>query len=235
MRNYKPFISGEHIDLCIPDIEAIKLDNWADWFNDIKANQNTSHAVFPNFFDNQVEFLEDLKRKEKLVLLVCRKTDRKAVGVVSLQDIDLSLRQALFAIMIGEPENLKLPGLAALEAVALIVEHGFSEVGLQRIYGGQSFPGLQSWNKLLELIGFQVDGIHRSSFKRGNTFSDSLHISCLYNDYLRIIKNRKNFWPGSTKIKELLRRQPKESYAEKLEKISGELREQHFRFLFDNH
>ena len=70
--------------------------------------------------------------------------------------------------MIGKKEKLVLPGLVSLEAVALLTEHGFTQVGLQRIYGSQAFPGLKGWNKLLELIAYQTDGIHRNDFRRGN-------------------------------------------------------------------
>ena len=232
-RNYKIFISGELVDLCIPDKKAIELDGWSDWFNDISTNQNTGHAIFPNFHENQLDYLEKLSNKDTIVLLVCRKVDRTAVGVVSLSQIDMISRQALWSIMIGSPEKLRPPGLAALEAVALISEHGFKELGLQKIYGGQPFPGLKGWNKLLELIGYQVDGIHRNGFRRGNIYSNCLHISCLYDDYLRIVDHRKDFWPGLQSIKKLLRKQPRKSYAEKLEDFSLQLRKEHFSFIFD--
>ena len=48
-RKYEVFISGEQIDLCIPDISAIETDGWSEWFNNIEANQNTRHGIFPNF------------------------------------------------------------------------------------------------------------------------------------------------------------------------------------------
>lgn len=232
-RNYKIFISGELVDLCIPDRNAIELDGWGDWFNNISANQNTTHGVYPNFYENQVEYLQNLYKKDKIVLLVCRKVDRVAVGVIALQNINMSAREAHWAIMIGNTEKLSLPGLAALEATAMITEHGFTELGLQRIYGGQAFPALKGWNKLLELIGYQVDGIHRNAHNRGNKYTDSLYISCLYQDYLRITESRKNFWPGSLKIKKLLRKQPKKSYAEKLEEVTISIKKDHFSFLFD--
>lgn len=232
-RNYKLFISGELVDLCIPDLNAIELDGWGDWFNNIDANQNTTHGVYPNFYENQVDYLQSLHKKDKIVLLVCRKEDRVAVGVVALQNIDMNAREALWAIMIGDTEKLSLPGLAALEAAAMISEHGFKELGLQRIYGGQAFPALKGWNKLLELIGYQVDGIHRNAHNRGNKYTDRLYISCLYKDYLQIIESRKHFWPGSSEVKKLLRKQPKKSYAEKLDEITTKIKKEHFSFLFE--
>ena len=131
--------------------------------------------------------------------------------------------------MIGKKENLILPGLISLEAVALLTEHGFTQVGLQkRIYGSQAYPGLKGWNKLLELIAYQTDGILRNNFRRGNSLSNTVHISCLYEDYLSIIKKRKFFWPGTKVIKSLIRKQPTESYAEKLDKLILKLKKNIF-------
>ena len=232
IRNYKIFISGEQIDLCIPDISAIDLDGWADWFNDISENQNSNHGIFPNSYNNQVKFLESLNTKKEIVLLICTKANREAVGVISLQNIDMGSRRAFWSIMIGRKDKLILPGFVALEAVALLTEHGFTQVGLQRIHGAQPFPALKGWNKLLELIGYQTDGIHRNDFRRGNTFSNTAHISCLYDDYVSIIKNRKYFWPGIIEIKKLTRKQPSKSYADKLDKLILNLKKEHFSYIF---
>ncbi len=231
--SYELFIEGELIDLCIPNSLAIENDGWHTWFNKISDLQYTDHGIFPNTRENQQEFLKNLGKKECIVLLVCTKTDNSAAGVVSLQDIDLTYRQALFAINIGAPEKLATPGLAALEAVALISEHGFNELGLSRIHGGQAYPGLKSWNKLLEIIGFQVDGIERKAVRRGNNYYDKLEISILYEDYLRLFNHRGSLWPSIAEVKKLLKKQPSISFAEKLEKEMLQIKKNHFNYLFE--
>jgi RimJ/RimL family protein N-acetyltransferase len=227
------FIKGELINLCIPNSSAIENDGWHTWFNKISDLQNTNHGIFPNTKENQELFLKNLDKKESIVLLICRKNDNSAVGVVSLQYLDLTFRQAMFAINIGAPERLIIPGLSALEAVALISEHGFKELGLNRIYGGQAYPGGKSWNKLLEIIGYQVDGIERKAMRRGNKYFDKLEISLLYEDYLKLVDRRGGLWPSVVEIKKLLKKQPSISFAEKLEKEMFETKKKHFKYLFE--
>ena len=231
--SYELFIEGELVNLCIPNSSAIENDGWHTWFNKISDLQYTNHGIFPNTRENQELFLKNLDKKESIVLLVCTKTDNSAVGVVSLQALDLTFRQALFAINIGAHEKLAIPGLAALEAVALISEHGFKELGLNRIHGGQAYPGLKSWNKLLEIIGFQVDGIERKAMRRGNKYYDKLEISILYEDYLKLVNHRGSLWPSIAEVKKLLKKQPSISFAEKLEKEMFQIKRNHFKYLFE--
>ena len=134
--------------------------------------------------------------------------------------------------MVGKQNKIMLPGLAALEAVALISEHGFKELGLNRIYGGQAYPGLKSWNKLLEVIGYQVDGIERNALRRGHKYSDKLEISLIFEDYLKISKSRGKLWPSMKKIKEIIRKQPKNSFAEILNREMERLKKEHYKYIF---
>jgi RimJ/RimL family protein N-acetyltransferase len=230
---YELFIEGELVDLCIPNTSAIDNDGWHSWFNKISDLQYTGHGIFPNTRAKQEAFLQNLDDNQRLVLLVCKKTDKSAVGVVSLENIDLTFRQALFAINIGIPEKLASPGLAALEAVALISEHGFKELGLNRIHGGQAYPGLRSWNQLLEIIGYQTDGIERKAMRRGNQYYDKLEISLLYDDYLELLDHRGGLWPSLSEIKKLLKKQPSISFAEKLDDEIIKIRKDHFKYLFE--
>lgn len=230
---YEVFIEGELVDLCIPNISAIEHDGWHAWFNRISEVQHTGHGIFPNTKEQQELFLNDVQKNENLILLVCEKKDNSAVGVVSIQDLDLTFRQGLFAIHIGAPEKLGVAGLAALEAVALISEHGFRELGLHRIYGGQSYPGLKSWNQLLELIGYQVDGIERMAMRRGNKYYDKLEISLLYDDYLKLASHRGGLWPSVAQVKKLLKKQPSVSFAEKLENNIVQMKQEHYKYLFE--
>jgi RimJ/RimL family protein N-acetyltransferase len=232
-RQYKVFLEGETVDLCIPSEEAILLDGWADWFNNIPSLQNTVHGIFPNHIKDQLAVLELSSQKNKIVLLVCRKKDHHAIGVISLQNIDLALRQAEIAIMIGRPEKITLPSISALEAMALISEHGMKEVGLHKIHAGQAYPGLEGWNKLLEVIGYRVDGISRSAFRRGHLYSDVLLISLLHDDYKRLIDHRGIYWPSIKHIMEVLRKQPKTSFAEKLDNSISTISNEHFKYLFE--
>jgi RimJ/RimL family protein N-acetyltransferase len=232
-RSYKIFIEGELVNLCIPSAEAIELDGWADWFNMTSQLENTIHGVFPNFPETQFKILEEIKNRDKIVLLICEKSLNRAFGVVSLQAINLVSRSAEIAINIGNPELSVMPSLAALEAMALISEHGFSEMGLERIYAGQAYPNLVGWNKLLEVIGFKVEGITRGTFKRGHKVSDTVLVACRLQDYLNIKKIRGSLWGDRKFISKVLRSMPCKSYAEKVDELMNKLADEHFKQVFN--
>jgi len=230
---YEVFIKGETIDLCIPSARAITNDRWFAWFNETDSLQHTGHGIFPNTPEQQANILKACTNKDRLVLLVCRKDDQRAIGVVSLQQIDLSFRKAEIAIMIGEPEGLPMASLSSLEAMALLTEHGMQQMGLQRIHAGQVYPGLSGWNKLLELIGYKTEGISRSAFRRGHNYSDLAMISIIIDDFKKIVSHREQLWPSSQVIKNLIRKQPRSSFAAKLDSAQKKLENEHFAFLFE--
>ncbi|MAO34189.1 MAG: hypothetical protein CMD03_05475 [Flavobacteriales bacterium] len=239
-RAYKVFIEGELINLCIPNEEAIELDGWADWFNDLKNQKNTRHGIFPNTSQNQKRILKEIQsqidkvdNQEILALLICEKKNNQAFGICSLQSINFSNKSAEIAINIGNPGLSSMPGMASLESMALLAEHGFRVMGLERIYAGQAYPNLLRWNKLMEIIGFKTEGITRNTFKKGHDVSDTVLIACNYEDYLILRDIRGSLWGDLSLIKRALKAQPKLSIAEKINEAMLEIEKEHFKFIFN--
>ena len=231
---YEIFLKGELIDLCIPSVTAIDEDGWAEWFNKTEYLQATGHGVFPNYRSSQVKILESLANdRSKIVLLICQKRPQKAFGVISLQNINLQNRSAEIAINSSGKSNSSSHPLSTLEAMALITQHGFEELGLHRVYGGQAFPLLDDWNKAIELIGFRTEGITRNSFVRGRNVFDTALISCTYENYTNILKHRGSLWGSSKVITKAMRRQPKTSFANLVSAQLKILEDDHFQFLTD--
>jgi len=231
---YVPFIRGEFIDLCIPNEKAIREDAWADWFNNISELQATQHGIFPNYRSTQESILSSLAGDpSKIVLLICEKSSHIAIGVVSLQDINFQSKSAEIAINASSQNKGIAHPFSRLEAMALIAQHGFEEVGLTRIYGGQVYPALKSWNKMIELIGFKSEGVLKKSFIRGHKVQDIVSISCLYNDYLALKKVRGSLWGSYKVVKQTMKRQPKISFADVLSTKLVELEKDYFSFLFE--
>ena len=230
---YCRFISGELIDLCVPNELAITEDGWAEWFNNIDNLSATQHGVFPNHRSTQYNILNSLAAdRTKIVLLVCNKASNTAVGVISLQNINFQQRSAEITINIAANGEDFISPLVSLEAMALITQHGFEVAGLRRIYGGQAYPYLASWNKYLELIGYKSEGITRASFIKGQSVQDTLLIACHYDHYLKIKSFRGSLWGSAQVIRQLMKKQPKISFAQQLNKKSAELEEKYFEFLF---
>lgn len=135
VKRYEFFLEGELIDLCIPSVTAINEDGWAEWFNDIDQLQASRHGVFPNYKSSQHKILESLcNDRSRIVLLICQKISQKAFGVVSLQNINLQSRSAEIVINASSKGKGSAHPLSTLEAMALITQHGFEQLGLDRVY-----------------------------------------------------------------------------------------------------
>lgn len=229
---YSIFIPGELLDLCIPNDNAIKEDGWAEWFNDIPNLDATSYGIYPNYISSQYERLTNLaKDKTQIVLLICDKKYNKAVGVISLQNIDLMQRSCEIALNIGRKNKKLLDRMAALEAMSLITEHAFKYLGVLRVYAGQAYPLLKNWNKSLELIGYKTEGFKYSSFHKGCKVHDVVLISCHHKDYVKLKKLRGSLWGSQKVIKKITSKQPKKGFADIIHKNIKDLSDEHFRFL----
>ena len=232
---YQFFIKGELIDLCIPSKLAIEKDGWADWFNDIEKLQATEHGIYPNYIAAQQNILDSLASdRSKIVLLVCEKVGNKAIGVISLQNINLQNNSAEIALNVSSKNKSTINPLAALEAMALITQHGFDQLGLIRIYASQAFPLLKNWNKGLETIGYRSEGILKNSFIRGHSVYDTVAISCLYENYIKLKNLRGTLWGSAKIIRKTMKKQPKHSFANVISDHLKVNEEKYFEFLFSD-
>jgi RimJ/RimL family protein N-acetyltransferase len=228
LSTYSRFYSGDTIDLCVPSAKAVLEDGWADWLNDQQVCEFLDHGIFPNHVEDQLAFVEALRKRERFALLICTKEPCKAIGVISLSAIDFRKRSAQISLVISKPGKGLAAGLAALEAMALVTRHGFEVMGLNRIWAGQAYPGLASWNRMLEVLGYRTEGVLRDAFARGHRYHDTVMISCLYRRYQQICASRGSLWPGVDAIKQVIKALPRIGFAEKLDKAIRELEREHF-------
>jgi RimJ/RimL family protein N-acetyltransferase len=205
-RDYEVFIEGETLDLVIPTDMAVHRDRWHSWFNDPKVVQHSDHGLWPNTPEKQVAFLESTSHKEtdRLVLLVRPKGARAVTGVVSLSGINWQHRMAQVGLVLGSGSRGSGGLFHGLEAKARIVEHAFEAMGLQRIWGSQARP-LAEWQRFQLLFGFRIEGILRDAFRRGRLVHDLVISACLLTDYEAVLADRGAYWPGKTKLLEMMR------------------------------
>lgn len=210
---YEVFIKGETIDLVIPNERAIDEDGWHSWFNDQEKTKYLEHGLFPTTKEQQRERLQKINDnpKDALVLLVLPKNADKVIGVASISRINWHFRSGHFGIMMGSSERFEGAIFHGMEAKARMVEHAFEVMGLERVWGQQALD-LQSWQHVQVLFGFRPEGLARQAFRRGRKSSDLLLSACLLEDYLRIKELRNgDYWPGSQRLLELMRKLPKRS------------------------
>ena len=229
MSDYSIFIKGETIDLCVPSTLAIERDDWADWFNDLDTTRFLSQGDFPNMKENQYDFYESLRRRERLGLLIKAKKSERVFGIVALSFINFQTRNAELTIALGMRDDTTKGRLFALEAWALIAAHGFEILGLDRIHAHQAWPGLKRFNRKLELLGFRAEGIIRKGFVKGRTIQDVLLLSCLYETYTGIKDVREGkYWPGEKRMKELIDNLPDKGWTEQMDEILKRESENYF-------
>jgi hypothetical protein len=113
--------------------------------------------------------------------------------------------------------------------MAIMTEHGFEKIGLERIYAGQAFPSLKNWNKRLELLGYRSEGIMRKAFIKGHWVSDTVSLSVIFQDYIKIKELRNGqYWLGEKRMNELIDALPTEGFAEILNSLIEKAQDEYF-------
>ena len=208
------FLSGETIDLCIPEDED--FETWASWFNDQEITRFLEQGKFPNTIDKQIEFYRYAVDSGRFLTLIKTK-DKELLGVISLSEISFEKRSCQVAYVCPE-KSLTAP-LAPLEALAICTQHAFLRLGMERVWAGHAYPGLLSWAHKTELIGYKTDGVFPNQFRHGALVSDAIRTSITRERFLRLVSRRQgNLWPGEESVKKMLSvLRQKESLAEKID------------------
>lgn len=136
------------------------------WFNDAEVCEHNSHGRFPNSPERMASYYQHIATsRSDLVLAIVENASRLHVGNISLQSISWIDRTAEYAIIIGE-RSAWGKGVG-IEASRLIVEHGFRELNLNRIYCGTAADNL-GMQGIARRLGMKEEGRRRqAAYKRG--------------------------------------------------------------------
>ncbi len=180
------FIRGKNVLLKALTENDVRESGWYGWFNDEQTTHFLDHHYFPNTLENQLQFLGAMQAAtNKLQLGILTRELPHIVGVVSLNSINLFHRSAEVSMVIGEKKQRSRN--VGLEAMALILKHGFFKMNLQRIWAGQDV-GLEKWRASLTTnLGFQVEGTMRRAFYNQGEYRDVVMISVLREDFVRAL------------------------------------------------
>ena len=231
-RHLDVFIKGEVIDLCIPSKAPWVIEQWYKWFNNPKVTMYLEQGIFPNTKEMQEQFYDRvMNNEERIVLLIRPKIKEYFVGVASLSFINFRKRSCHFAMVIGQQDNSPDSIFYAMEAKCRMTEHAFENVGIERIQSEQVYD-LIKWQRWQILFGYQIEGILRNNYRKGLKLIDTMMSSCLLEDYLRLKELRQgSFWPGKSKMFELLKMLSTDSTIDRLQNWLAHEREQNWQFL----
>ena len=227
--HYDVFLSGELVDLVVPNARAIHIDRWYAWLNDQELTRNMEQGMYPKTAQTQEAYLAELLASpSRLALMVKPKEEDAVVGICSLSKISHVTRQADFAMVIGRKSASFKASFFGMEAKCLMTEHAFETLGLERINSYQSVA-LKDWQRWQILFGYKMEGIMRKAFRKGHRSYDLMVSGCLLEDYLKLKELRGGrLWPGQQKIMSLIRDLPKESLEEKLQKALAQTIGDHY-------
>lgn len=225
------FIKGIGVDLAIPTLAFSRGDTWYRWLNDpIVTRYLADQGLFPNTPDRQEAYFLNLD--ETRLVLVAQTKQGVPRGIVSLSHVNLRRRQADFALIFDhrvEPRSLPV---AALEASALMLEHGVDKLGLQRIQGSQHCE-LARWQQRRELLGFRLEGIQRLGFTKGSESADLL-IAATSADDINAIRERRGgkLFDCPDKMRDRIAALPTESMNKELHRFFSGIGEDYYQRVF---
>ena len=175
-----PFITGKKLylrSLAPEDAE----ESYPHWLNDPEVCKYNSHYKFPYTRERALDYIRHANStKNALILAVVDKSNDRHIGNVALQEIDYISRNAEFAIIIGDKEYWG-KGFGS-EAASLIIDHGFRELNLHRIYCGTSEKNIGMQNLAMK-IGMKQEGRRRQAILTDGELVDLIEYGVLRDEF----------------------------------------------------
>jgi len=119
------------------------------------------------------------KNQKNTIFVIEHLGSKQVVGTIGLKKIDTYNKNAELGYWVAK--KYWRQGIAS-EAVKLILDYGFNELNLKRVYAGVFHPNTAS-QKLLEKIGFKHEGTLRKSARRSEQWFDRLWFGLLKEEY----------------------------------------------------
>lgn len=176
-----PFLIGKKAYL--RGLESSDLaGDYKTWFNNQDVTRFMFNGGFPNSEAKMKSFFDRVTQSETdLVLAIIHKKDNIHIGNIGLHHIHPIYRCAELGIIIGNP---KYQGQnIGLEAVKLILAHGFKRLNLHKVYLMTDCKNVSAV-KTFESAGFKKEGLLRESCFRDGKYEDSFYMGCLAKEFL---------------------------------------------------
>ena len=151
---------------------------WIDWINDHASAANLI-SPWPQTKEELERYWERSQPPDVVMFAICDKSNDTYIGNARLSSIDWVHRSALYGRLIGRGyQNLGL----GTEALKLLFEYGFYELGLNRIWSTawvENEISLASNDK----FGMCREGIMRQAVYKKGKFCDTVILAMLREDF----------------------------------------------------
>ena len=174
------FIEGENVNLLPLNLEHIKL--YVKWENNPKVRKFSRNA-FPVTIEEYKKRLkpEETNSRTRVLFEIWHKKDKKPIGFAEIHDISWHDRRALIGLLIGETEywghNL------ATEAGKMLIEYGFKELNLNKLYTAIFSPNIASW-RCAEKIGMTREAVLKDHVYIDGKYYDDFKYAIFRNQWL---------------------------------------------------
>jgi len=159
------------------------LDAYASWLNNAETTRYMASGRTPITTDELRDYIRSFARAPDGILFGMFDLETEThVGNVALQTIDWHDCRGEIGIVVGEP-SARGKGYAT-EAVGLVVQHAFTQLGLRRLTAGYVLENTGS-ARLFEKLGFKVEGTLREHFLLEGEYLDCARVGLLRSE-----------WPG---------------------------------------
>lgn len=169
---------GQKVELRL--IEKEDMVKRAKWINDPKI-QSTLNYDFPTSVSKTMAwFQNNLLNDSRREFSIFDKSNGKYIGFCGLFDIDYKAKKAEHHCVIGDIDYHS-KGFGK-DAYKVIVNYGFKELGLNRIYAYQRINNIPA-HKLVEKLGWKREGLLRSDLYSHGEIRDRYIISILKSEW----------------------------------------------------
>jgi RimJ/RimL family protein N-acetyltransferase len=174
-----PELSGSTVILRKFEADQIH-ERYIGWLNDKVVNRFSQRSRRrPTVAKDAYEYLSNLRTDE--IVLGIYVEPHGHVGNVKYGPIDWDNSLADISIMIGE--DAVWGGSVGSESVYLVSKFLFENLGLNRIEAGSNNP---AFLRLVEKLGWQVEGVLRQRIKTNERFIDHTLVSQLSEDFRQL-------------------------------------------------
>ena len=174
-----PFLIGER--LYLRPLDKDDLDRCLRWINDPLVTTTLTMRFPMSRTQEESWILSNYKSQSDLPLAIIIKDQDQHIGNCGLHSIDYVNRNAEFGIMIGEKDQWG-NGYAP-EAARLIIDYGFKQLGMHRIFL-HVYSHNERAQRAYEKVGFIPEGTMRESYFHDGRYYDNLIMSILESEWV---------------------------------------------------
>ena len=174
------FLEGNMINLCSINVEHVDL--YTKWSNDPDVRKYSRNMI-PWNLEEVKKWHEQQKKgiKTDVMLEILHKKDNKPIGVAGLSHINWFNRNANLHLVLGEPEYWGQD--IAPEVSNLLIDYGFEELNLHKIYVGIYSPNKRSL-RAAEKVGFKYEATLREQIYIKGEYVNEIKFAIFKKDWL---------------------------------------------------